>query len=264
MASIQQRQGKRGTAYAIRFYYRGARRRVSLDSNYTHSDAQAAANAIDGFLRAEQLGEPLDRKTRIYFETAPADLIRRFSALGFSVARANQTVHDCWTEFLRSEENRVKDSTTLHRVTVYNRFRAFFGTKRIRGGKSVSTCSPRADRQSVKRLPSSVRMDGPHFGFVSVSELANALLSLAPCRSPAARAAGAHATVGRPGRQKAASPLDEDGTVRRESRRPDRADRADTLRRARTPAGAHAEVRALPHLRKSQKRIRFGLSTDPL
>lgn len=129
MASIQQRQGKRGTAYAIRFYYRGARRRVSLDSNYTHSDAQAAANAIDGFLRAEQLGEPLDRKTRIYFETAPADLIRRFSALGFSVARANQTVHDCWTEFLRSEENRVKDSTTLHRVTVYNRFRAFFGTK---------------------------------------------------------------------------------------------------------------------------------------
>lgn len=127
MASIQSRQGKRGTSYAIRFNYRGRTARVSLDSNYTRSDAEAAAQAIDGVIRAERLGEPLDRKTRVYFETAPADLLKRFAVLGFSAARTNTSVDDCWKEFLRSEENRVKDSTTLHRVTVFNRFRSFFG-----------------------------------------------------------------------------------------------------------------------------------------
>lgn len=126
MAFIETRKGKNGDSYAIRFVFRGRARRVSLDSAYSYADAEAAANAVEGFLRADRLHEPLDRKTRVYFETAPPDLLKRFSALGFCVARSNQTVEACWQDFTRAEENRVKDSTALHRLTVFNRFLAFF------------------------------------------------------------------------------------------------------------------------------------------
>ncbi|MDD3590626.1 MAG: hypothetical protein PHO46_10215 [Thermoguttaceae bacterium] len=126
MAFIETRKGKNGDSYAIRFVFRGRARRVSLDSAYSYADAEAAANAVEGFLRADRLHEPLDRKTRVYFETAPPDLLKRFSALGFCVARSNQTVEAVWQDFTRAEENRVKDSTALHRLTVFNRFRAFF------------------------------------------------------------------------------------------------------------------------------------------
>lgn len=126
MAFIETRTGTKGKSYAVRFVYRGKECRVSLDSSYTKSDAEAARQAVEGYLRSERLGEPLDRKTRAYFDAAPRDLIKRFSTLGLSAAKTNVTVEDCWKLFERYEESQVKDSTALHRLTVFNRFRAFF------------------------------------------------------------------------------------------------------------------------------------------
>lgn len=126
MAFIETRTGKKGTNYVVRFTYRGKECRVSFDSCYTRSDAEAGKQAVEGFLSAERLGEPLDRKTRAYFESAPGDLIKRFSALGISAAKTNSTVEDCWKLFERFYDGRVKDSTALHRLTVYNRFRSYF------------------------------------------------------------------------------------------------------------------------------------------
>lgn len=126
MAFIEERIGKRGTSYGIRFNYRGRTCKFTLDAAYSRSDAEAAVAAIDGVLRSERLEEPLDRKTRQFFENAPHDLLKRFSMFGFTVARKNATVMDVWRQYSRTGMTLVKDSTALHRLTVFNRFRAFF------------------------------------------------------------------------------------------------------------------------------------------
>ena len=126
MAFLEERKGKRGTSYAVRFVYRGQARRVTLDAAYTRSDAEEALRAVEGVLRCERLEEPLDRKTRNFFESAPRDLVRKFSFFGFSVARTNATVLEVWRLYARNGLTTVKDSTALHRLTVFNRFKAFF------------------------------------------------------------------------------------------------------------------------------------------
>lgn len=126
MAFLEERQGKRGVYYDLRFNYRGKARKITLDTDYTRSDAEAALRAVEGVLRAEKLDEPLDRKTRNFFESAPSDLLRRFSVFGFLVARKNSTVLDVWKEYARNGLTTVKDSTALHRLTVFNRFKSFF------------------------------------------------------------------------------------------------------------------------------------------
>lgn len=126
MAYIEKRRGKNGVSYSIRFYYHGGQRRISLDSKYSESDANAAADAVDAFVRSERLNEPLDRKTRVYFENAPADLIKRFAVIGLAPARNNMTVDDVFKIYVRYLTTDVKYSTIVHRETVFNRFRAFF------------------------------------------------------------------------------------------------------------------------------------------
>lgn len=126
MASLLERKGKKGTSYDVRFYYRGKARKITLDSAYTRSDAEEVVRAVEGVIRCERLEEPIDRKTRSFFENAPRDLLRKFSFFGFVVARSNATVLDVWRLYARSGLTGVKDSTALHRLVVFKRFQAFF------------------------------------------------------------------------------------------------------------------------------------------
>ena len=126
MASIESIKRKKGTSHAIRFYYRGKQCKIVLDAAYTRSDVDAALAAVEGVLRSERLEEPLDRKTRAFFEAAPADLLRRFSVFGFVAAKQNLTVSDVWKLYERNGMTTIKEGTVVHRETVYARFRAFF------------------------------------------------------------------------------------------------------------------------------------------
>lgn len=127
MASIEERVGKKGlVSYVVRFKYKSRACKVSFDSGYTRSDAEFASRAIEGYIRSERLNEPLDRGTRTYFETAPRDLLKRFSLLGFTVVKENLTIEEVWERFTDYEVGRVKESTSTHRLTVFNRFRSYF------------------------------------------------------------------------------------------------------------------------------------------
>lgn len=126
MAYIEERKLKKGKSYAIRFELGGKERRVSLDSSYSRSDAKAAKEAIDGYFRAKKLGEPLDRKTRAFFDDAPKDLIKRFSVLGFDSVKKTLPICDVWEAYSRDQEGIVKGSSLIHRETVWKRFTAYF------------------------------------------------------------------------------------------------------------------------------------------
>lgn len=126
MASIEERKSSLGTSFVVRFYRNGKPLKVFLDAGYNRRDAENARLAVQGFLESQRKGEPLDRRTRDYFETAPPDLIKRFSALGFEVARTQQGINSIWNEFREYEKTTVKESTIIHREIVYKRFAAFF------------------------------------------------------------------------------------------------------------------------------------------
>ncbi|MBR4977038.1 MAG: hypothetical protein IKY61_08275 [Thermoguttaceae bacterium] len=100
MAYIEERRTKKGISRVVRFRLGGQETvEIFLDSAYTRRDAEDAKSAVEGFLRAKKLDEPLDRKTRLYFESAPPDLLKRFVALGFSPARGASRVVDVWQTF---------------------------------------------------------------------------------------------------------------------------------------------------------------------
>ena len=126
MAFIEERKTKKGTSHDLRFIYRGKARKITLDAAYTRADAETALAAVEGVLRSERLEEPLDRKSRVFFETAPRDLLERFSVFGFVAARRNTTVADVWRLYERNGMTTVKEATAIHRATVYKRFSAFF------------------------------------------------------------------------------------------------------------------------------------------
>ena len=126
MASIEERQGKRGTAYVVKFYRDGTVNKVFLDASYNRRDAENVRLAVEGFLLAKKKNEPLDRRTSDFFETAPPDLIKRFGKLGFGAAKTQLTIDEIWQEFRRYEEATIKPSSILHREIVYKRFQAFF------------------------------------------------------------------------------------------------------------------------------------------
>lgn len=126
MASIEERKSSSGISYVVVFYRNGKKNKISLDSGYNRRDAENARLAVQGFLDAERKGEPLDRRTQSYFDTAPPDLIKRFGVLGFDVARTQLTIADIWKEFRAYEETTVKPSSIIHRETVYKRFQSFF------------------------------------------------------------------------------------------------------------------------------------------
>lgn len=126
MAYIEKRKLKKGVSYNVKFYKQGKIHKIFLDSGYTQRDAENVKMAVESFLNAERKLEPLDRRTRIFFETAPPDLLKRLGSLGFDIARTQLSVADVWNEFRRYEEATVKESTFIHRETVFNRFQAFF------------------------------------------------------------------------------------------------------------------------------------------
>lgn len=99
MAYIEERRTQKGISRVVRFRLGGQEVKIFLDSAYTRRDAEDAKSAVEGFLRAKKLDEPLDRKTRLYFESAPPDLLKRFVALGFSPARGASRVVDVWQTF---------------------------------------------------------------------------------------------------------------------------------------------------------------------
>ncbi len=126
MASIEERKTSAGTSFVIVFRNDGKRNKVYLDAGYNRRDAENARLAVQGFLEAKRKGEPLDRRTRNYFETAPPDLLKRFGCLGFEIARTQRDIGSIWNEFRAFEETTVKDSTITHREIVFKRFAAFF------------------------------------------------------------------------------------------------------------------------------------------
>ena len=126
MASVEERKNKNGMAYAISFYRKGKRYKIFLDACYNRRDADNVRFAVEGFIDAERRQEPLDRRTQDFFTTAPPDLIKRFSALGFEVAKTQMTIDEIWQVFRSYEETTVKESSIIHRETVYKRFKAYF------------------------------------------------------------------------------------------------------------------------------------------
>ncbi len=126
MAYIEERRTQKGISRVVRFRLGGQEVKIFLDSAYTRRDAEDAKSAVEGFLRAKKLDEPLDRKTRLYFESAPPDLLKRFVALGFSPARGASRVVDVWQTFQAAKSSTVKPSTQTHMFVVFARFRAYF------------------------------------------------------------------------------------------------------------------------------------------
>lgn len=80
---------------------------IFLDAAYSRRDAEDAKSAVERVLRAKKLDEPLDRKTRLYFESAPPDLLKRFVALGFSPARGASRVVDVWQTFQAAKSSTI-------------------------------------------------------------------------------------------------------------------------------------------------------------
>jgi len=107
MAYIEERRTQKGISRVVRFRLGGQEVKIFLDSAYTRRDAEDAKSAVEGFLRAKKLDEPLDRKTRLYFESAPPDLLKRFVALGFSPARGASRVVDVWQTFQAAKSSTI-------------------------------------------------------------------------------------------------------------------------------------------------------------
>ncbi len=108
MARLEERRTKKGISRVVRFRLGGQESvEIFLDSAYTRRDAEDAKSAVEGFLRAKKLDEPLDRKTRLYFESAPPDLLKRFAALGSSPARGASRVVDVGQTFQAAKSSTV-------------------------------------------------------------------------------------------------------------------------------------------------------------
>lgn len=80
---------------------------IFLEAAYSRRDAEDARRRPSRFSTAKKLDEPLDRKTRLYFESAPPDLLKRFVALGFSPARGASRVVDVWQTFQAAKSSTV-------------------------------------------------------------------------------------------------------------------------------------------------------------
>ena len=126
MASIEERKRGAVTSYVVQFYRNGRRFKISLDSGYKKRDAERVCLAVQSFVDAERMQEPLDRQTREFFKSAPSDLLKRFHSLGFGVASREMTVATLWKEFLAYCEGTLKPSTVKIRRIVYARFREYF------------------------------------------------------------------------------------------------------------------------------------------
>lgn len=131
MASIEERKGKNGTAYRVLFRdAEGVRRRVCFDSDYSRSEVEKARRAVEGYLRSKKFEEPLDRETRLFFENATPDVLRRFENVDFDVVRKRKSVRAAWKEFIEFKEREgVKPGTLENYGRTYERFEPFFAER---------------------------------------------------------------------------------------------------------------------------------------
>ncbi|MBQ1278697.1 MAG: helix-turn-helix domain-containing protein [Thermoguttaceae bacterium] len=104
----EERRTKKGISRVVRFRLGGQETvEIFLDAAYTRRDTEDARRRPSRFSTAKKLDEPLDRKTRLYFESAPPDLLKRFVALGFSPARGASRVVDVWQTFQAAKSSTV-------------------------------------------------------------------------------------------------------------------------------------------------------------
>lgn len=132
MAAITEIKRKDGrTAYKLRFYRNGERQCVSFDASYTRQDVELASTMIEAVLIAERHGNPVDRVTSTYFEHAPLDLQRRFTACGIIAARRVQTLGAAWQEFFEEKCETVAPSTQQIWRTIGQRLMTLFDSSRV-------------------------------------------------------------------------------------------------------------------------------------
>lgn len=120
MASIETVKQKNSTRYVVRFRRFGAAHKISLDSDYSRRDAERLRDAVTAALRAEKLGEPLDRATNLYFESAPPDLRRRLiKANLLRGAASSLTIAEAFNRFLREYCAGLKPNTLENYTQAY-------------------------------------------------------------------------------------------------------------------------------------------------
>ncbi len=135
---------------------------IFLDAAYSRRDAEDARRRPSRFSTAKKLDEPLDRKTRLYFESAPPDLLKRFVALGFSPARGASRVVDVCQTFQAAKSSTVlnlgaKASSSLGFALTFRR--RFVSTNRLEQRKRFEisrqtneTIRPNDGRQHDRRF----------------------------------------------------------------------------------------------------------------
>lgn len=134
MASIETVKQKKSTRYVVRFRRFGVAGKISLDSDYTRRDAERLRDAVESALRAEKRGEPLDRATNLYFDSAPPDLRRRLiKANLLRGATSSLTVAEAFNRFLREYCAGLKPNTIDNYVQAYKVFVARYGETRLIG-----------------------------------------------------------------------------------------------------------------------------------
>jgi integrase len=111
VASIETVKQKNLTRYVVRFRRFGAAHKISLDSDYTRRDAERLRDAVTAALRAEKLGEPLDRATNLYFDSAPPDLRRRLIKANLLRGAASLRLAEAIDRFLHEYCATSKPST---------------------------------------------------------------------------------------------------------------------------------------------------------
>lgn len=132
MASIETVKQKNSTRYVVRFRRFGAAHKISLDSDYTRRDAERLRDAVTAALRAEKLGEPLDRATNLYFDNAPPDLRRRLIAANILCGdKSSLTIQEAFTRFLRERRAVLKPRSAENYMYAYKILSAQLGDNYI-------------------------------------------------------------------------------------------------------------------------------------
>lgn len=149
MAYIEERKTKKGISRVVRFRLGGQEVKIFLDSAYSRRDAEDAKSAVEGFLRAKKLEEPLDRKTRLYFESASPDLLKRFVALGFNPARGASKVVDVWQTFQAAKSSTVGSLGAKARLRSVSRL--------LSGGDSFRRTDSGSDSRVSRRTNETIR-----------------------------------------------------------------------------------------------------------
>ena len=112
MASIEKRQMKKGTAYAIVFYKDRKKHKVYFGRRYKLKEVQSAKVALESYLDAYATGEEPSRAAKAYFENAPPALQKRFAVIGIAARQVTLPLSEAWDEFVR--DRRIEKEKTVY------------------------------------------------------------------------------------------------------------------------------------------------------